>query len=107
MLGPEVLDASRYPDMSRANLELSASVGVDRMNGHLVENSRETFDELVLPHLDSAYNLARWLVRNNHDAEDVVQDAFLRAFRYFGSFHGGDPRAWLLKIVRNVYYRWL
>jgi RNA polymerase sigma-70 factor, ECF subfamily len=60
------------------------------------------FDEVVLPHLDAAYRLARWLMRNQHDAEDVVQDASLRALRYFRTFTGGDGRAWFLKIVRNA-----
>jgi RNA polymerase sigma-70 factor (ECF subfamily) len=63
--------------------------------------------ELLLPHLDSAYNLARWLVRNGEDAEDVVQEAYLRAFQYARGFRGGDARAWLLTIVRNTSYRWL
>ena len=62
------------------------------------------FEEAVLPHLDAAYNLARWLTRNPQDAEDVVQEAYLRAFRFFGGFHGGNARAWLLKIVRNTRY---
>jgi len=65
------------------------------------------FDEIVLPHLDAAYNLARWLVRNKQDAEDIVQEACLRAFRFFGGFQGGDARAWLLKIVRNTSYTFL
>jgi RNA polymerase sigma factor (sigma-70 family) len=66
-----------------------------------------SFEQVVLPHLDAAYNLARWLVRNNHDAEDIVQEAYLRAFRFFGGFHGGNARAWLLKIVRNTSYTFL
>ncbi len=65
------------------------------------------FDEAVLPHMDAAYNLARWLTRNTQDAEDVVQEAYLRAFRFFDGFHGGNARAWLLKIVRNTCYTWL
>jgi RNA polymerase sigma-70 factor, ECF subfamily len=65
------------------------------------------FERAVLPHLDAAYNLARWLVREPHDAEDVVQEATLRALRFFGGFRGGDPRAWLLAIVRNASYTWL
>jgi RNA polymerase sigma factor (sigma-70 family) len=69
--------------------------------------STVTFDEAVLPHLDAAYNLARWLTRNTQDAEDVVQEAYLRAFRFFGGFHGGNARTWLLKIVRNTCYTWL
>jgi RNA polymerase sigma-70 factor, ECF subfamily len=64
------------------------------------------FEETVLPHLDAAYNLARWLTRDERDAEDVVQEAFLRALRHFGSFKGGDARPWLLAIVRNTYYTW-
>ncbi len=58
----------------------------------------------VLPHFDAAYNLARWLTRNEHDAQDMVQEAYLRAFRFFGGFRGGDTRAWLLQIVRNTCY---
>ena len=63
---------------------------------------RESFDDVVLPHLDAAYRLARWLMRNEHDAQDVVQDASLRAFRYFRTFTGGNGRAWFLSIVRNA-----
>ena len=58
-------------------------------------------------HFDAAYNLARWLTRNDHDAEDVVQEACLRALRYFEGFHGGEGRAWLLTIVRHTCYSWL
>ena len=58
----------------------------------------------MLPHLDAAYNLARWLLRHEHDAEDAVQDAFVRAHQAFGRFRGGDARPWLLTIVRNVCY---
>jgi RNA polymerase sigma-70 factor, ECF subfamily len=65
------------------------------------------FAEEMLRHLDAAYNLARWLVRNGDDAEDIVQDAYLRAFRYSTGFRGGDARAWLLRIVRNTSYAWL
>jgi|SRR6516164_2055556 RNA polymerase sigma-70 factor (ECF subfamily) len=67
----------------------------------------ERFDLLILPHLDAAYNLARWLVGNPADAEDIVQEAFLRALRFFDGFRGADSRAWLLKIVRNTSYSWL
>ena len=68
---------------------------------------RERFDQAILPHLGAAFNLARWLTRNDHDAEDVVQEAYLRAYQFFDSFHGGDGRAWLLRIVRNTCYSWL
>jgi RNA polymerase sigma-70 factor (ECF subfamily) len=60
------------------------------------------FERIVMPHLDAAYNLARWLMRNETDAEDMVQEAYLRALRFFESFHGEDGRAWLLAIVRNT-----
>jgi RNA polymerase sigma-70 factor (ECF subfamily) len=75
--------------------------------GGLAEGAVGGLAELVLPHLDSAYNLARWLVGSGEDAEDVVQEAYLRAFRYSSGFRGGDARAWLLTIVRNTSYRWL
>ena len=65
------------------------------------------FEQMVLPHLDAAYNLARWLAGNDHDAQDVAQEASLRAFKFFGSFRGENPRAWLLSIVRNTFYTWL
>lgn len=68
------------------------------------QTSPGNFENSVLPHLDAAYNLARWLTRNGQDAEDAVQEACLRAFRFFGGFRGGDARAWLLKIVRNTCY---
>ena len=68
------------------------------------QTSRGNFENDVLPHLDAAYNLARWLTRNDQDAEDAVQEACLRAFRFFGGFRGGDARNWLLKIVRNTCY---
>jgi RNA polymerase sigma-70 factor (ECF subfamily) len=65
------------------------------------------FEEVVLPHLDAAYNLARWLVRKPQDAEDIVQEAYLRAFKFFGGYQGGDARSWVLKIVRNTSYSFL
>jgi len=71
------------------------------------QNCPWNFEQEVLPHLDAAYNLARWLTRNDQDAQDVVQEAYLRALRFFGGFRGGDPCAWLLRIVRNTYYTWL
>jgi len=71
------------------------------------QNELTAFNEAVLPHLDAAYNLARWLSRNDQDAEDVVQEASLRAFKYWKGFSGRDCRSWLLAIVRNTYYSWL
>lgn len=68
---------------------------------------REHFDQLVLPHVRAAFNLARWLLRSREDAEDVTQEALLRAFRFFSGFHGADARAWLLQIVRNTCYTWM
>ena len=65
------------------------------------------FEAIALPHLDAAYNLARWLTRNDHDAEDVVQEAMLRAMRYLGGFRGEGARPWLLQIVRNTCWSWL
>jgi RNA polymerase sigma-70 factor (ECF subfamily) len=69
-----------------------------------VQGSSGNFEQNVLPHLSSAYNLARWLTRNDQDAQDIVQEAFLRAFNSYHGFRGGDARPWLLKIVRNVFY---
>jgi RNA polymerase sigma-70 factor (ECF subfamily) len=71
-------------------------------------DSHERFESTVLPHLDAAYTLARYLTRNDHDAEDVVQDAYLRALRYFDGFRGeaNSARAWVLAIVRNTAYTW-
>jgi len=66
----------------------------------------QRFEEITAPHLSAAYNLARWLTRDPHDAEDVVQEAYLRALRYFDSFRGDDGKAWLLTIVRNTFYSW-
>ena len=84
-----------------------------RSRGRLIEltgdvpglSRNDAFAGVVLPHLDAAYNLARWLLRDNVAAEDVVQEAMLRALTYFSSFKGVNPRAWLLQIVRNTAYR--
>lgn len=67
----------------------------------------QRFERTILPHLDAAYNLARWITQNEHDAEDVVQEAALRALRFLDGFRGGDARAWFLTIVRNTGYTWL
>jgi len=66
----------------------------------------DRFEALILPHLDDAYTLARYLLRDEHDAQDAVQDAALRAFRFFGGFRDGDARAWFLAIVRNCCRTW-
>ena len=74
------------------------------MRGHI---DHASFEQGLLPHLDAAYNLARWLTHNEQDAQDVVQEAYLRAFQFFGGFRGGDARAWIMRIVRNSCYSWL
>lgn len=68
--------------------------------------TRQRFEDVALPHLDAAYNLARWLTRNDSDAADVVQEAMLRALTYFDSYRGENGKAWLLSIVRNTCFRW-
>jgi len=73
----------------------------------LNQDDRSRFEATVMPHLDAAFNLARWLLGGRSEAEDVTQDALLRAYRFFASFHSGDARAWLLQIVRNCCYTWL
>jgi RNA polymerase sigma factor (sigma-70 family) len=65
------------------------------------------FEQAILPHMDAAYNIARWLTRNERDAEDMVQESYLRAFKFFDGFTGVNSRAWLLTIVRNTCYSWL
>ena len=72
----------------------------------IVPTPQQSFDEVVLPHLDAARRLARWLMHNDDDAEDASQEAALRAFRYFRTFSGGDGRAWFLSIVRNTCRGW-
>jgi len=71
------------------------------------QNKLASFEEAVLPHVDAAYNLAHWLTRNDTDAEDVVQESYLRAFKFFGGFRGENGRSWLLAIVRNTCYTWM
>ena len=88
----------------RPAMRLVASGVQDPMNG-LDDNAR--FRSIVMPHIDEAYRLAHWLTGNRTDAEDVVQDASLRAFRAIREFAGGSPRSWLLSIVRNTAYSWL
>src|SRR5215472_15407034 len=84
------------------------SAGAEERGSDVLDSQdRARFEQLVLPHLDAAFNLARWLLRGRTDAEDVAQEAMLRAFKFFRGFHGGDARAWLLQIVRNTCYTWL
>jgi len=71
------------------------------------ENKVKAFEETFIPHLDAAYNLARWMTRSDQDAQDVVQEAYLRALRFFGGFQGRESRAWMLTIVRNTCYTWM
>ena len=78
------------------------------IQGHQGEGAQEhelaSFEAMMLPHMDAAHNLARWLLRNEQDAQDIVQEAYLRAFKSFSGFHGSNGRAWLLTIVRNTCY---
>ena len=86
----------------------SVSAGVEGKALDVLDSQdRARFEQLVLPHLDAAFNLSRWLLHGRADAEDVAQEATLRALRFFRGFHGGDARAWLLQIVRNTCYTWL
>ena len=71
------------------------------------KDKRMRFEEVMLPHMDAAFNLARWLTRNDSDAQDVAQEAYLRAFKFFTGFRGDNSRSWLLQIVRNTFYTWL
>jgi RNA polymerase sigma-70 factor (ECF subfamily) len=92
----------------RMNALQSASKQSRRQTAALhKEELNKRFELLVLPHLDSAYNLARWLLRDEQDAKDVAQEALLRALRFFDQFRGIDARPWLLKIVRNTSFTWL
>jgi RNA polymerase sigma-70 factor (ECF subfamily) len=78
-----------------------------REESHAEKENLMSFEALILPHLDAAHNLATWLLRNEQDAQDVVQEAYLRAFKSFDGFRGSNGRAWLLTIVRNTYYTFL
>jgi RNA polymerase sigma-70 factor (ECF subfamily) len=71
------------------------------------DEDRRRFEMLALPHLDAAYNLARWLTHNDQDAQDVVQEGLMRALRYMSKFHGDNARPWLLQIVRHACFAWL
>jgi RNA polymerase sigma factor (sigma-70 family) len=97
-------DSTTAMEFKRPALRLAASDVRDSMSG-FDDNAR--FASVVMPHIDAAYNLAHWLTGNRSDAEDVVQDASLRAFRAVRGFAGGSARAWVLSIVRNTAYSWL
>ena len=87
---------------------IAMSPGVEGRELDVLElQERVRFEQLVLPHVDAAFNLARWVLRGRNDAEDVAQEALLRAYRFFRGFNGADARAWLLQIVRNACYSWL
>jgi RNA polymerase sigma-70 factor (ECF subfamily) len=79
----------------------SCAAELTTVSGGVLPNREKSFEELVLPHMRAGYNLARWLLRNDHDAEDVTQEAIVRAFRSFDGFRGENPRAWLLAVVHN------
>jgi RNA polymerase sigma factor (sigma-70 family) len=90
---------------SRGNKKDVFRVFWERDMSHSTPPSR--FEEVIMPHLAAAYSLARWMTRNPEDAQDIVQEASLRAFRFFSGYHGGNAKAWLLSIVRNTGYTWL
>jgi RNA polymerase sigma factor (sigma-70 family) len=89
---------------SSAKIVNFSVVGMNQQEETAKEQDLPSFETLMLPHLDAAYNLARWLLRNEDDARDVVQEAYLRAFKSFGGFRGSNGRPWLLTIVRNSAY---
>jgi RNA polymerase sigma factor (sigma-70 family) len=97
--------ASQTEDVeSTAKIVKFAVVKNQEEQDHSPKEELISFEEAMLPHMDAAHNLARWLLRNEQDAQDVVQEAYLRAFRSFSGFHGSNGRAWLLTIVRNTSY---
>ena len=89
---------------SRAKVVKFAVIQGNEREGAAQEHELASFEAVMLPHMDAAHNLARWLLRNEQDAQDVVQEAYLRAFKSFSGFHGSNGRAWLLTIVRNTSY---
>lgn len=100
--------------LSYATMTASALRAAPRISGPrgIMDPARKQalFEQTVLPHLNAAFNLARWLIRNSHDAEDAVQEACLKAFHSFETFQGGDSgdgRAWLLAVVRNTCFTFL
>jgi RNA polymerase sigma-70 factor (ECF subfamily) len=91
-------------DLERDQRIVEFAVVKQREESHPQKEDLSSFEAVMLPHLDAAHNLAKWLLRNEQDAQDVVQEAFLRAFKSFSGFHGSNGRAWLLTIVRNSSY---
>ena len=96
--------ASETEDFASRRNIVKFTVFKESEQSHAQKAELASFEEVMLPHLDAAHNLARWLLRNEEDAKDVVQEAYLRAFKSFGGFHGSNGRAWLLTIVRNTSY---
>jgi RNA polymerase sigma-70 factor (ECF subfamily) len=96
--------ASQLEDFEASAKIVKFAVVKKREEDQAEKEDLTSFEAVMLPHLDAAHNLARWLLRNEQDAQDVVQEAYLRAFRSFGGFHGSNGRAWLLTIVRNTSY---
>jgi RNA polymerase sigma factor (sigma-70 family) len=96
--------ASETEDFESDRKTVKFVVVKKREENHAQRAELTSFEEAMLPHLDAAHNLAKWLLRNEQDAQDVVQEAYLRAFKSFGGFHGCNGRAWLLTIVRNTSY---
>lgn len=93
---------AEWTDLARVSRE--CEVSQSQVQG---QPEAARFEQAVLPHLTAAYNLARWLTGNDHDAEDVVQESYLRALKFFPGFRGGSSRPWLLAIVRNTCYTWM
>src|SRR5437762_10319133 len=100
-LSLKTADASQTEDLSDPKI---VKFVVVKKRQEQAKEELMSFEEAMLPHLDAAHNLARWLLHNEQDAQDVVQEAYLRAFKSFGGFHGSNGRAWLLTIVRNTSY---
>jgi RNA polymerase sigma-70 factor (ECF subfamily) len=99
-----VQNASETEDFESDSKIVKFVVVKKRTESHAEKEDLMSFEALTLPHLDAAHNLAKWLLRNEQDAQDVVQEAYLRAFKSFGGFYGSNGRAWLLKVVRNTSY---
>ena len=96
--------ASQIKDFESDQTIVKFAVVKQREESHPQKEDLSSFEAVMLPHLDAAHNLAKWLLRNEEDACDVVQEAYLRAFKSFSGFHGSNGRAWLLTIVRNTSY---